>query len=134
MNNLPKRDATCNGDAAAFPSTGITREWWRNQSRADRTDWISLIDAADTALQRLRAVQPSSQVHVMTDPRMKLAVEAWDAPRWRETARGYQDARGGRVLIAEIQPGRSQLLRRFMGDDTTLNRAWDEIDPAAHER
>ena len=55
--------------------------------------------------------------HVMSDPWKKLAVEAWDAPSWREAARGYRDARGGRVLIAEIDPGRSQLLRRLMGDD-----------------
>jgi hypothetical protein len=119
-------------------STGTTsaewRQWWREQARIDHTDWVSLNDAADTALQRLRAVQPSSQVHVRTDPRKKLAVEAWDAPSWREAARGYRDARGGRVLVAKIDSGRSQLLRRLMGDDISINRAWDEINSAARER
>lgn len=70
----------------------------------------------------------------MTDPRKKLAVEAWDAPSWQEAARGRRDARGGRVLVAEIDPGRSQLLRRLMGDDISINPAWDEINSAARER
>ena len=70
----------------------------------------------------------------MTDCWKKLADEAWAAPSWREAARGYRDARSGRVIIVEIDPRRSQLLRRLMGDDTTLNRAWDEINPAARER
>jgi hypothetical protein len=131
MSNLPKRDATCNCEAAAFPSTGSTREWWRDQSRADRTDWISLLDAADTALQRLRAVQPSSLGHVITDSWKKLAVQAWDSPSWREAAREHRAAHGGRVLIAEIDPGRLQLLRRLSGDDTapeaTCNAAVYEL-------
>ena len=37
-----------------------------------------MIDAADAALQRLRAVQPSSQGSVMTGPWKKVADEAWD--------------------------------------------------------
>jgi hypothetical protein len=132
MSTLSKWDATRNGEALASPSTGITREWWRDQSRADCTDWISLIDAADTALQGLRAVP--SLGHVMPAPWKKLAAEAWDAASWREAACEYHDARSGRVLVADIDSRRSQLLRRLMGDDTSVNRAWDEINSAARER
>jgi hypothetical protein len=133
MDTLSKWDATRKCEAAATsPSTGSTR-WWRDQSRADRTDWVSLIDAADTALQRLREVQPSSPGHVMRDSWKKVAEEAWDNPSWREAAREYHDARGGRVRIAEIDPGRLQLLRRLMGDEITLGRAWAEMNMAARE-
>jgi hypothetical protein len=31
------------------------REYWAEQSRIDRTDWVSLLEAADQALTRLRA-------------------------------------------------------------------------------
>jgi hypothetical protein len=42
MSTLSKWDATRKCEAAATcPSTGTTREWWRDQSRIDRTDWIS---------------------------------------------------------------------------------------------
>ena len=72
MGTTRKREA-----ATTFPSTGQP-EFWRDRSRIDRTDWISLIDAADTALQRLRAVQPSSLGRVMTGPgrrsQMKLGM------------------------------------------------------------
>ena len=135
MNTLPRWDATSKDErAATFPSIGNTRGLWREQSLDDRTDWVPLNQAADTALQRLRALQPSCQGDVTTDCWKKLAEEAWDAPSWREAARGYRDARGGRVAVAEIDPGRSQLLRRLMDDDISINRAWDEINSAARER
>jgi hypothetical protein len=103
MNTLSKWDTTRKCEAATtFPSTQDQPEFWRERSRSDRTDWISLIDAADTALQRLRGVQPWSVGHVMPDPWKKLAAEAWDAASWREAAREYHDARSGRVLFADI--------------------------------
>jgi hypothetical protein len=109
-------------------STADRREGWRERSRNDRADWMSLIEAADTALQRLRALKSLRQVDVITDCWKKLADEAWAAPSWREAARGYRDARGGRVLIAENDPGRLRILRRLMGNEITLNRAWDEMN------
>jgi len=132
MNALSTWDATRKCEATStFHSTGSTREWSRDQSCTDRADWVPLSQAADRGLQRLRAVQPSSQGHVI-DEWKKFADEAWAAPGWREAACEYRDARGGRVLIAEIAPQRSQLLRPLRGDDTTLDRAWGEIN--ARER
>jgi len=47
-----------------FPSTGSGpngwRIWWHHQSIADGTDWISLLDAAQAALSRLRILHAVS--------------------------------------------------------------------------
>src|SRR4051812_2283807 len=132
MNTSLKWDATRKCEATAtFPSTGRTREWWHDQSRIDRTDWISLIKAAETALERLRSVRPPSQGDVTITHRWnEVAEEAWADPPWREAAREYRDARGNRVLIAEINPERLQPLRRLMGEEIARGRAWAEMNLA----
>jgi hypothetical protein len=58
MPSLPNSHALFNPELS-HRSTGTCpsewRRWWRDQSRADRTDWKSLLDDASAALTRLRA-------------------------------------------------------------------------------
>jgi len=42
------------GASLTLTSTANAREWWAAESRRIGTDWITLLDAADAALSRLR--------------------------------------------------------------------------------
>jgi hypothetical protein len=48
-----KPNASINSSGTAFD--GGWQRWWSEQSKLDQTDWKSLLDAADSAISRLRA-------------------------------------------------------------------------------
>jgi hypothetical protein len=63
--------ATCRKSSEiVFPSTGDSpaqwRIWWDAESRRQHTDWISLCDAAETALRRLRIVHAPKTTTIST--------------------------------------------------------------------
>jgi len=49
-----------NAQILTFPSTANAREWWAVEARRCGTDWITLLDAAQTALSRLRILHAVS--------------------------------------------------------------------------
>jgi hypothetical protein len=65
----------------------------------------------------------------MTAPKIPtMAADAWDAPSWRTAAVEYRKARGNRTLIVETPLEDLKRLRRLMGDDVSLERAWSELN------
>ena len=58
MSAVSSGGGPCNSSGPTAPSSGSSpaewREYWRVQSQIDGADWISLLDAADAALSRLR--------------------------------------------------------------------------------
>lgn len=56
----------------------------------------------------------------------KTAEGAWSAPGWKAAAVEYREARGGRVVILEIEPERLARLRRLLQSDVSLERAYWE--------
>jgi hypothetical protein len=52
----------------------------------------------------------------------------WSDPGWREAARQYHAARGGRLLVVEIQPERLARFRQLLGDNTSLDRVWRKLN------
>ena len=66
MSAVSSGGGPCNSSGPTAPSSGSSpaewREYWRVQSQIDGADWISLLDAADAALSRLRILHgaPSS--------------------------------------------------------------------------
>jgi hypothetical protein len=69
---------------------------------------------------------PPEDLHRDRDPQ-DLALEAWDAPSWREAAADYHKDRAGRRLAVEIEPQRLVRLRRLMAPGISLERAWHEL-------
>jgi hypothetical protein len=59
MVHLSNSSGLFKSEPATSPSTGTCpsewRRWWRDQAQIDRTDWASLLEAAEAALARLRA-------------------------------------------------------------------------------
>jgi hypothetical protein len=60
--------------------------------------------------------------------------DAWDEPGWREAGADYHRARSGRRAVVEIEPERLAQLQRLMGDNISLDRAWDEINRTARDQ
>jgi hypothetical protein len=65
-------------------------------------------------------------LHRNRDPQ-HLALEAWDAPSWREAAADYHKDRAGRRVAVEIEPQRLVRLRRLMAAGISLERAWHAL-------
>ena len=54
--------------------------------------------------------------------------DRWSDPGWGDAARQYHAARGGRLLVVEIQPERLARFRQLLGDNTSLDRVWRELN------
>jgi hypothetical protein len=54
--------------------------------------------------------------------------DCWPDPAWGDAARQYHAARGGRLLVVEIQPERLARFRQLLGDNTSLDRVWRELN------
>jgi hypothetical protein len=80
---------------------------------------------SDRALARNNNPSPED-LHRDRDPQ-DLALEASDAPSWREAAANYNKDRAGRRLAAEIEPQRLVQLRCLMAPGFSLERAWHEL-------
>jgi hypothetical protein len=52
----------------------------------------------------------------------------WDSESWKRAAREYAKDRAGRPTVVEIEPERLARLRRLLGDDISLDRAWHELN------
>ena len=50
-----------------------------------------------------------------------------DGPSWREAALEYHRDRPGRLAV-EVEPKRLARLRRLMADDSSIDRAWHELE------
>jgi uncharacterized protein YjiS (DUF1127 family) len=53
---------------------------------------------------------------------------SWKDKSWKEAAREYHAQRGGSRTVIEIEPERLRRLRRLLGDDASLERAWHELN------
>jgi hypothetical protein len=56
--------------------------------------------------------------------------DGWRDPGWAKAARDYHRARAGRRSVVEIDPERLGRLRRLLGDDISVDRAWRELNEA----
>lgn len=54
--------------------------------------------------------------------------DCWSDPAWGDAARQYHAARGGRLLVVEIQRERLARFRQLLGDNTSLDRVWRELN------
>ena len=65
-------------------------------------------------------------------PEQTGAEDAWNAEGWREAAREYHQQRGNRCVVVDIEPARRARLRKLMGDNVSIERAWSEINQRDH--
>src|SRR5262249_35169816 len=57
---LVDRIATMTARTITFPSTANAREWWALEARRCRSDWISLLDAAQAVVSGLRILHTAA--------------------------------------------------------------------------
>ena len=65
-------------------------------------------------------------------PEQTGAEDAWNAEGWRDAAREYHQQRGNRCVVVDIEPARRARLRKLMGDNVSIERAWSEINQRDH--
>jgi len=75
----------------------------------------------------MNAVTPITAANPMRDDMFDVDIDPWDAPGWHAAAVDYHKARDGRVSIVSYAPGEITRLRRLMGDDVSVERAWREL-------
>jgi hypothetical protein len=52
----------------------------------------------------------------------------WRGDSWKQAAREYHEARGGRSFIVETDSGKLQRLRSLLQPDASLERVWNNLN------
>jgi hypothetical protein len=110
----------------AVVSTAVhDREWWAEEAVRAGTDRSGLVAAA---------LEMMIAAGIIEQPEPKT-MTTWDGPSWRASAKDYYEQRVSRRTSETISPERLAHLRRLMADDSSIDRAWHELeaDRTAHK-
>ena len=109
--------------APAAPLAAVTtgvhdREWWAEEAVRVGTDRSGLVAAA---------VEMMITAGIIEQPEPKT-MTTWDGPSWRASAKDYHEQRASRRTSETISRERLAHLRRLMADDSSIDRAWHELE------
>ena len=107
---------------AALLASGSTavhdREWWGEEAVHAGTDWYGVVTAA---------LEMLVTAGIIEQPEPKT-MTTWDGPSWRASAKDYHEQRASRRTSETISRERLAHLRRLMADDSSIDRAWHELE------
>jgi hypothetical protein len=107
---------------AALLASGSTavhdREWWAEEAVHAGTDWYGVVTAA---------LEMLVTAGIIEQPEPKT-MTTWDGPSWRASAKDYYEQRASRRTSETISRERLAHLRRLMADDSSIDRAWHELE------
>src|SRR6516162_7023766 len=103
---------------AAVSTAVHDREWWAEEAVRADTDRSGLVAAA---------LEMMIAAGIIEQPELKT-MTTWDGPSWRAPAEDYHGKRASRRTSETISPERLAHLRRLMADDSSIDRAWHELE------
>ena len=103
---------------AAVSKAAHGREWWAEKAVHAGTDWYGVVTAA---------LEMLVIAGIIEQPEPKT-MTTWDGPSWRASAKDYHEQRASRRTSETISPERLAHLRRLMADDSSIDRAWHELE------
>src|SRR5262249_39139238 len=103
----------------AVVSTAVhDREWWAEEAVRAGTDRSGLVAAALEMMVAVGTIE-------LPEPK---TMTTWDGPSWRASVKDYHEQRASRRTSETISPERLAHLRRLMADDSSIDRAWHELE------
>jgi hypothetical protein len=94
------------------------REWWAEEAVHAGTDWYGVVTAA---------LEMLVTAGIIEQPEPKT-MTTWDGPSWRASTKDYYEQRASRRTSETISRERLAHLRRLMADDSSIDRAWHELE------
>jgi hypothetical protein len=116
--NAPASTITTAASLAVASTAAHDREWWGEEAVRTGTDRSGLVAAA---------LEMMVAAGIIEQPEPKT-MTTWDGPSSRASAKDYHEQRASRRTSETISPERLAHLHRLMADDSSIDRAWHELE------